>query len=262
MKTAKLSVQSPSGRERVATDWSAFAILTHREIYEKGDCIVLETSSSDTFWEIRLDDAMPAAVVYLAGTELRFPIPFDEQKTVYSPKSFVGSMHMLSARPAEACQIKQRRNLAFNPYDHSASLNCFPHASANVETRGEAVFAARNTIDGCFANCSHGPYPFQSWGINRDPNAALKIDLGQNHRVDEIRLTLRADFPHDNYWVQARLSFSDGSHEIIALSKTEQPQSFPFPERHISWVVLDQLIASEEESPFPALTQIEIWGTP
>ena len=48
--------------------------------------------------------------------------------------------------------------------------------SANVETRGEAVFAARNAIDGIYENDAHGIWPYQSWGINRDPNAALTLD--------------------------------------------------------------------------------------
>lgn len=40
------------------------------------------------------------------------------------------------------------RNLAKNVMDQHGETNCYPHASANVETRGEAVFAARNAIDG------------------------------------------------------------------------------------------------------------------
>lgn len=53
-----------------------------------------------------------------------------------------------------------------NPYDSHETKGIYPHAQANVETRGEAVFAARNAIDGVFANWSHGEWPYQSWGIN------------------------------------------------------------------------------------------------
>ena len=63
----------------------------------------------------------------------------------------------------------------------------------NVETRGEAVFAARNAIDGVYENDAHGIWPYQSWGINRDPNAALTLDFGRPVTIDELRLTLRAD---------------------------------------------------------------------
>ena len=68
-----------------------------------------------------------------------------------------------------------------------------------METRGEAVFAARNAVDGIYENGAHGSWPYQSWGINRDPNAALTIDFGRAVTVDEIHLTLRADFPHDSW---------------------------------------------------------------
>ena len=44
-----------------------------------------------------------------------------------------------------------------------------------LETGGEAVFAARNAIDGIYENSSHGEWPYQSWGINRDPNACLTL---------------------------------------------------------------------------------------
>ena len=49
-------------------------------------------------------------------------------------------------------------------------------ASANVETRGESVFAARNAIDGVKANRSHGAWPFESWGINRQDDAQLTLE--------------------------------------------------------------------------------------
>ena len=92
-------------------------------------------------------------------------------------------------------EIAQRRNLAFNCYDTHRDLGLYPHASANVETRGEAVFAARNAIDGVWENASHGEWPYQSWGINRDPNAALTVDFGREVLLDELRITERADFP-------------------------------------------------------------------
>ena len=129
-----------------------------------------------------------------------------------------------------------------------------------METRGEAVFAARNAIDGMYANSSHGKYPYPSWGINRDPKAALTLDFGREVLVNEIRLTLRADYPHDNYWVSADINFDDGSSETLKLEKSEKPQCFLIKERKIKSLVLEKLIKAEGESPFPALTQIEVRG--
>ena len=83
----------------------------------------------------------------------------------------------------------------------------------------------RNAIDGIFENSAHGEYPYQSWGINRDPNAALTLDFGREVLLDELRITERADFPHDNYWVKATVEFSDGSTLDIPLVKSAKPQS-------------------------------------
>lgn len=51
----------------------------------------------------------------------------------------------------------------------------YPHATANVETRNEAVFAARNTIDGQINNQGHGVWPYESWGTNRFTEASKLI---------------------------------------------------------------------------------------
>ena len=48
------------------------------------------------------------------------------------------------------------------------------------------MFAARNAIDGIFENSAHGEYPYQSWGINRDPNAALTLDFGREVLLDSL----------------------------------------------------------------------------
>ena len=39
-----------------------------------------------------------------------------------------------------------------NVYDNHDNCNSYPHASANVETRGEAVSLQRNAIDGVKAS--------------------------------------------------------------------------------------------------------------
>lgn len=261
MSRCRIKVYSKENRVKSISSWSEFAILVYSEEYQKGDYILIESEDADKFLTVCLDDSLPATIVYLAKKTFRMGIPFDDEKKAYSPKSFSGNLHMLSAKTTEDDQIFQRRNLAFNPYDTVASEFCYPHASTNVVTRGEAVFAARNTIDGVYANSFHGDYPFQSWGITLDPSAALKIDLGTSCTIDQIRLTLRADFPHDNYWVKAALEFSEGSKEVLNLAKTELPQIFNITPKNAEWAVLKDLIISDEPSPFPALTQIELWGT-
>ena len=261
MLECQLHIHDQKGACLAKTEWSAFPILVYYGAYNPGDNIQLEVRSAGSFFEIQLEDSMQPAIVYLSGDTLRFDIPFDEQRAPYSPKAFTGKLHMITAKQADESVIYAHRNLALNPYDGTAIRHVYPHASANIETRGEAVFAARNTIDGIYANSFHGEYPYTSWGINRDPQAALKIDLGVPCLVDEVHLTLRADFPHDNYWTGATLDFSDGGSETVDLVRSPLPQSFYFSERKVQWVVLHELIQSDDPSPFPALTQIELWGT-
>ena len=74
-----------------------------------------------------------------------------------------------------------------------------PHATANVETRNESGFAARNVIDGEHIACGHGEWPFGSWGIGARTDARLTLDFGREVEIDALTLYLRADFPHDAY---------------------------------------------------------------
>lgn len=234
--------------------------LVYDREYNLGDYISLGTSERDTYLIIQLDDAMKPEFVYVKESEFEFTIPFEEKKFSYSPKSFSGQLHVLKARVATPEEIKAYRNLAANVYDHHENNSCYPHASANVETRGEAVFAARNAIDGNSVNYSHGKWPFESWGINRREDAEIMIDFGRTVVIDKIAITIRADFPHDNYWESAVLTFSDGSLHKIGLTKTPEPQYININNRRVEWVRLGELIKADDPSPFPALSQIEVFG--
>ena len=79
--------------------------------------------------------------------------------------------------------------------------------------------------------------------------------------VDEVVLTLRADFPHDNYWENVTLEFSDGSVVKADLVMSAERQSIKFESKKISSIILKNLIKAKGVSEFPALTQFEAWGT-
>ena len=234
--------------------------LVYMNAYKPGDRVSLEIGTPGQYVIIQFEDTMAPALVYVVKREINFHIPFGEQAITYSPKSFAGACHIIRARFATPEEIAARRNLAYNPYDEHGDTGFFPHAHANVETRGEAVFAARNAIDGIYENDAHGIWPYQSWGINRDPNAALTLDFGRPVTIDELRLTLRADFPHDAWWTQATVEFDDGSREVLELKKSAAPQCFAIAPRTVKSLKLFELIKAEDPSPFPALTQIEAWG--
>lgn len=261
MERIKLKILDGSGHTMLTRPEARQQSLVYRAAYRPGDYIALEIGTPGQYLVVQFEDTMPPALVYVQKREIDFPVPFGEQAVTYSPKSFTGDCHILRARFATAEEIAARRNLAFNPYDVHGDTGFYPHASANVETRDEAVFAARNAVDGVYENDSHGMWPYQSWGINRDPEAALTLDFGRPVTLDELRLTLRADFPHDSWWTRATVRFSDGSTEVLDLEKTAAPQAFAISPRTVTSLVLCELKKADDPSPFPALTQIEAWGT-
>lgn len=227
--------------------------------YKEGDMIVLESSEKNIHVWLQVDDAMGPALCYLTDNFL-YRIPFGEKRISYSPKVFSGNRHYLYARTARKDEISAYRNLALNVCDQHGDTHCYPHAFANVETRGEAVFAARNAIDGICENRSHGEWPYESWGINRRDDAEMTVDFGREVEADKIVLYTRADFPHDNWWKQVTLTFSDGTSVDWELEKSQLPHVLSMEPRKITWIKLSNLIKADDPSPFPALSQIEVYG--
>lgn len=86
------------------------------------------------------------------------------------------------------------------------------------------------------------------------------VRIGEYQEGDRIVLYTRADFPHDNWWKQVTLRFSDGSEMVCELEKSSRPHSISFERKVITSVQLCELIKSEDPSPFPALSQIEVYG--
>lgn len=234
--------------------------LVYKEEYKPGDRIVLETEQA-AFAVIQLDDAMGEELVYLKNGSLSYEIPFEAKRVCYSPKCFIGDRHLLTVREAREEEIRAYRNLARNKYDQHGDTGCYPHAAANVETRGEAVFAARNAIDGIKANDYHGEWPYGSWGINQNPDAVIRVEFGRRILADRLTVYLRADFPHDNWWKEITVRFSDDTTMVCPLQKTAKAQVIQMPERRIEWIQLERLIKADDPSPFPALAQLEVYGT-
>lgn len=255
----KLQILDKYGNVRAFSEGNDQLLLVYPQPYRRGDRVVL-TCDRPGFFLVRFEDTLGPALVYVAE-QVVFSIPFGRvDRVCYSPRAFRGKHHLLTVSAAPEELVGLRRNLTLNPYDQRGNTGMWPHAVASVETRGQALFAARNAIDGIHANRCHYPYPYQSWGINRDPNAELRVEFGVPVVLDTIVLTLRADFPHDSHWIRATVAFSDGSSVTLPLAKTREPQSFPITPRQVTDLTLKELIKAEDDSPFPALTQIEAWG--
>lgn len=238
--------------------------LTHTELvwygsYEPGDRIVVSMEKGD-FAKIWIDPLIMPALVYSNGGDFVFEVPFGRAKEAYPQEAFTGPIHQITAEYAEA--PTQRRVLSENSLDVREQTGIYPHCIASIETRGESVFAARNTIDGLLITPGHGFWPYTSWGEGEDPNAEIRIEFGRMVDADTVEVFIRSDFPHDNHWISAKIICSDGYEEIIRLEKRGTCQRFPFDKIHrVEWIKMCEFIRdSEDPSPFPALTQWRVLG--
>lgn len=258
---AKLTIKivGADGAVKASDTAEGMSILVYNEEYVPGDEILLETSEKNIHLWLQLDDAMGKAMVYVTGN-VRYTIPFEAQRYNLPAKAFTGKQHVLVAREPLAEEITQYRNLSLNMYDRHTTENLFPHATANVETRGEAVFFASNAIDGMVESRSHGLWPYASWGINQRADAAWQVDFGREIETDRILIFTRSDFPHDNWWVQGTITFSDGTELVVPLNKTRFAQEITFPAKRTTSIGLSNLIKADDPSPFPALSQVEVYG--
>lgn len=236
------------------------AALTFRRIYEQGDRILIESSELPVMLRVSLDPEIKESRVWLADGLMEFPIPLGEAHQAYPDRSFTGESHTVTAVRAAEEEVLSYGLISENPLDRRGETHYYPHCAANAETRGEAVFAARNVIDGSLANTSHGIWPYTSWGEDENPEARIRIEFGRKVLADKTAILIRADFPHDNYWTSATMEFSDGTELVLPLVKTGEFQTFDFPAREITWVMLKNFVRGEDPSPFPALTQWEVYG--
>lgn len=259
MSYIKLQILNKTGNVLKETCGNDEVNLVYHDEYQEGDRIVLDIEEVDSFYYVQLDDAKGKSLVYVTG-KVEYLIPFGEKRINISPKVFSGSRHVISVRKAFEEEAKNYRNLSENVWDQHGEVNCYPHASANVETRGESVFAALNAIDGVTVSESHGQWPYESWGINRRDDAEWKLEFGRPVEMDKLIIYTRADFPHDNWWEEATVTFSDGTSEVLKLKKGGEAQIFSIHKTNIEWLKLSNLIKADDPSPFPALTQLQVYG--
>lgn len=269
MAALSISIQNGQGTVQCRAAGEEIVWLAQEGEYQPGDRIIFETDDFPGYYVIRADGGMDEAYVYLTEGRLEYPIPFEPEaahfgmaRISYCPGSFAGQQHYLSMRRAKPAENANYRNLAKNVIDRADAAGCWPHVHANAVTGGPVapLFSPRNVIDGVLANSCHYPWPFQSWGIDQREDAEITLEFGRPVDIDELRLITRADFPHDSWWERATVSFSDGSSETLEMQKSAAPHVFAIARRGITWLRIGQLIRADDPSPFPALTQIEVWG--
>ncbi|UPO90128.1 discoidin domain-containing protein [Niallia sp. Man26] len=229
--------------------------------YESGDYIELVVEKVPQFLWIQVDEALAPSLIYLTEKTWKYKVITEPTlKRAFSPKIFSGERHYITVKKATKQDINTYRNLALNPHDQKDDSGAYPHAYANVETRNDSTFFARNAIDGIIANENHGSFPYQSWGINQQADAEITIDFGRLVSINKVALVLRGDYPHDSFWEKVTVEFSNGQDFTINPTNSLERQFFSFEDVVSSSVKLKELIKHQDDSPFPALTQIEIYG--
>jgi len=254
-----ITARTASGEILAQTSHATEALLRIDRIYEDGD--VIEITSDDKHLWVQMDATILPGEVYLPDGRMTWHIPAGEHRLAYCPVAFQGARHIVTARVLTDAEVAARRNIACNPSDLRGETNFFPHCTANVETRNEACFCARNVIDGMRHSDYHGEWPFQSWGIGAREDAWCLLDFGREMDVDEMALTLRADFPHDAYWVAGHVALSDGAEVAFDLEKTGDRQFIPLGKHTVRWMRLERMQKSDDPSAFPALIEWEVFGS-
>ena len=231
--------------------------------YEERDKIRIELSDGE-FIKMKLDETLLESFVFVPDGVFEFEIPFGrERASCYAPGAFEGDDHrIICAEPTEA-EIYGERKISLNSHDRHNVPKYFPHAVANFVTREEPCFFERNAIDGVTENRGHGAYPYHSWGGGLREDLEFWIDFGMPVEVSRAVIFLRADFPHDTYWKEAELEFSDKSRIKVNLVKTEEGQVVEFEPRVTESVKLTgfkQQRLEDGSLSFAALSQLEVYG--
>ena len=252
-----ITVQSSEGTVLAYAEHPEEAWLSVDRAYLPGDVIRITGSSR---LRVRMDQVLPAGEVFLPSGVMTWPVPAGEHRLAYAPGTFEAPRHIIFAAAVPDSGLHRIRNLALNPADLRGDTDFYPHCTANVETRNEACFCARNVIDGLRLNSFHGEWPFQSWGIGAREDAWCELDFGRPVIAEKMALTLRADFPHDAYWTAGHVVLSDGTDLSFSLRKTADRQWIDLGGRTVSWLRLERLVKSDDPSAFPALRQWEVFG--
>ncbi len=231
--------------------------------YEEGDKFRVELCDGE-FVKLKLDSTLAESIVYVPDGIFEYTVPFDkERKAGYHPDAFAGDCHrIVVSEPCEA-EIYGERLISLNSHDRHNVPKYFPHAVANFVTREDPSFFERNAIDGVIDNSSHGVFPYHSWGGGLREDLEFEVKFGGEVLVTGVTLFLRADFPHDTYWKELDVEFSDGTKVRANLVGTAEGQRVEFEPKTTEWVKLAGFLQQRVEGDklsFAALTQIEIYG--
>ena len=231
--------------------------------YEEGDKFRIELCDGE-FVKIRLDRTLAESIVYVPDGIFEYIVPFGkERRAGYAPEAFDGDSHRITVSEPTEAEIYGERLISLNSHDRHNVPKYFPHAVANFVTREDPSFFERNAIDGVIDNSSHGVFPYQSWGGGLREDLEFEVHFGTEVLVSGVTLFLRADFPHDTYWKELDVEFSDGTKAHANLEGVAEGQRVLFEPKTTEYIKLTgfrQQRVEGDKLSFAALTQIEIYG--
>ena len=231
--------------------------------YEIGDKFRIELCDG-SFVKLKLDPTLAESIVYVPDGTFEFLVPFDrERKACYAPGAWDGDDHRIVVSEPTDAEIYADRLISLNSHDRHNVPKYYPHAVANFVTREEPCFFERNAIDGVIDNSNHGDFPYHSWGGGLREDLEFEVHFGQDVEVSEVVIFLRADFPHDTYWKECDVEFSDGTLVHANFIKTADGQKVSFEPKTTEMVKLTgfkQQRLEDGSLSFAALTQIEVYG--
>ena len=231
--------------------------------YEPGDKFRIELCDG-AFVKLKLDPTLAESIVYVPDGTFEFAVPFDrERQACYAPGAFDGDDHRIVVSEPTDAEIYDDRLISLNSHDRHNVPKYYPHAVANFVTREDPCFFERNAIDGVIDNSNHGFFPYHSWGGGLREDLEYELHFGTDVEVSSVVLFLRADFPHDTYWKECDVEFSDGTKVHANLIGTADGQKVDFEPKTTEMVKLTgfkQQRLEDGSLSFAALTQIEVYG--
>ena len=235
-------------------------ILFYNNEYVEGDHICIYPDQVPVYLNVQVDDAIISSMIYIKEGIFEYFIPCGNERKSYSYKAFYNKKHLIRVSKASYQQINAYQNLALNTSDQVYLLNVYPHATSSEDCSLSPVFQPKNVIDGLTFNTEHGRWPFTSWSYQQNPQATLTIHFGRKVNVQDIHIYLRADFPHDSYFQNISLEYSNHHCSHFSLQKVSHVQTFSVDEEDVEWIRFYQFKKADEKAVFAAITQIEVYG--
>lgn len=260
---------SGSGRT-LTSETAGFVEMYVDQKYQNGDTITVELPEGEQYLMLSLSSRIGESLIYVPDGTFTYTMSNVSSifpNTVNPTLGVSYDTNTITARVATEEDLQTRHNLARNSYDLKSATGSYPHVTTSTDCRNSPEFEGRNAIDGFHANKGHGTYPTQSWGpeLQRDDpfdQQYFQVDFGREVYADEVRINIRADFPHDTYYTSATLEFSDGSTEEIQLRKTAKTMVFTFEPRETSYVRISNLrVVDHDGDDWAGITEFEVYGT-